>query len=98
MRSQRRAPFDAASDLDWPFALVGRGQSLHSWLRTIVGHWLLPISKTVNGLGGSDGLFAEAEPIAVPANNRVTAHVTDFIFMDSRREGDWGTQQWVVKL
>jgi hypothetical protein len=49
------------------------------WLRTIAGHWLLPISKTLNGLGRTDGSVAEAEPINMPANNSVTVHVTDFI-------------------
>ena len=60
----------------WPLSDAARVSN--SLLRTIVGHWLLPTSKTLIGWGGTDGSFAEAEPINVLANNNVTVHATDF--------------------
>ena len=52
-----------------------------SWLRTIVGHWLFPTSKTFNGFRELCDSPARPEAIIMPANNSVTAKVIDFIFM-----------------
>jgi hypothetical protein len=68
-----------------------------SWLRTIVGHWLFPISRTFNGFGGICDSSARPDVIATPANNSATAHVIDFIFIRSFFEKVSGKLQSVQK-
>lgn len=68
-----------------PPTLMGRSPlsdaanfSSNCWL-TIVGHWLLPMSKTLIGFCTS---LARTSCIARPAMNRVTAQVIEVILIE----------------